>query len=90
LEPSVSDGDDLVGIGFPDEGLGWVLCSAMTRLKAAWGSTKEWNPPRFSRLRVSSAKKPSTAFSDEQDIGVKWKVQRGWRSSQARALAHFG
>jgi hypothetical protein len=34
---------------------------------------------------VSSAKKPSTAFSHEQDIGVKWKVQRGWRSSQARA-----
>ena len=32
------------------------------------------------------AKKPSTAFSQELDVGMKWKVQRGWRCSQARTL----
>ncbi len=32
-------------------------------------------------LRV--AKKVSTAFSQEQDVGVKWNVQRGCRASQA-------
>ncbi len=35
---------------------------------------------------MSLAKKPSAALSHEQGIGVKWKVQRGWRSSQARNL----
>ena len=29
------------------------------------------------RRRVSLAKKPSTALSQEQDVGTKWKVQRG-------------
>jgi len=36
---------------------------------------------------VSLAKKPSTALSHEADVGVKWKVQRGWRSSQLLTLA---
>ena len=27
------------------------------------------------------AKKPSTALSQEADVGVKWSVHRGWRSS---------
>ena len=36
--------------------------------------------------RESLAKKPSTALSQEQEVGVKWKVQRGWRASQARTL----
>ena len=38
------------------------------------------------RRRVSVAKKVSTAFSQEQEVGVKWKVQRGCRVSQARTL----
>ena len=25
--------------------------------------------------------------SQEHDVGVKWKVQRGWRASQARTFA---
>ena len=28
----------------------------------------------------------STAFSQEPEVGVKWKVQRGCRASQARTL----
>lgn len=32
--------------------------------------------PYFSRRRVSLAKKPSTALSQEQDVGTKWKAQR--------------
>ena len=39
--------------------------------------------PRRSRRLVSVAKKPSTAFSHEPEVGVKWKVQRGCRASQA-------
>lgn len=54
----------------------------MKRLMAACRSTTEWKAPYFSRLFVSLAKNPSTAFSQEADVGVKWKLQRGWRSSQ--------
>ena len=35
--------------------------------------------PRFRRRLVRLAKKPSTALSHEAEVGVKWKVQRGWR-----------
>ena len=31
-------------------------------------------------------KKLSTALSQEAEVGVKWKVQRGWRASQASTL----
>jgi hypothetical protein len=48
---------------------------------AACSSTREWKTPFFRRRRDSFAKKPSTAFSQELDVGVKWKVQRGYRSS---------
>jgi hypothetical protein len=50
---------------------------------AACRSTSEWKLPRRMRLRVSTEKKFSTAFSHDPDVGVKWKVHRGWRSSQA-------
>jgi predicted pyridoxine 5'-phosphate oxidase superfamily flavin-nucleotide-binding protein len=35
------------------------------------------------RWRVSLAKKPSTASSQDAEVGVKWKVQRGCRASHS-------
>ena len=46
----------------------------------------ERKTPRFSRRLVSLAKKPSTALSQEHEVGVKWKVKRGWRSSHCAHL----
>lgn len=43
--------------------------------------------PFLRRRRVSLAKKPSTALNQDAEVGVKWKAQRGCRSSQARTLA---
>ena len=44
--------------------------------------------PRFRRRFESFAKKPSTALSQAQEVGTKWKVKRfPWRPSQARTLA---
>ena len=42
---------------------------------AAWRSTSEQKTPRRSRRFESLAKKPSTAFSQELEVGVKWKVR---------------
>ena len=35
---------------------------------------------------MSLAKNVSTALSQEHEVGVKWKVQRGWRPSHAITL----
>ena len=43
---------------------------------AACRSTTEWKTPRLRRRLASLAKKPSTALSQEAEVGVKWKVKR--------------
>src|SRR5436190_11896596 len=63
------------------KGFGSRLC-----LMAACRSTMERKTPRRRRLRVRAEKKFSTALSQELEVGVKWKVQRGWRMSQAWTL----
>jgi|SRR6185437_5680922 len=68
------------------KGLGASLVSDRKRLIAACRSTIERKAPRLRRRLVSLAKKPSTAFSQDAEVGVKWNAQRGWRSSQARTL----
>jgi hypothetical protein len=49
------------------------LVSARYRLMAAWRSTMPLKTPRLSRCRVNLAKKPSTALSQDAEVGVKWK-----------------
>src|SRR5450631_1475663 len=68
------------------KGLGSSLCSSRNRLMAACRSTIERKTPRFNRRFVSLAKNPSMALSQDAEVGVKWKVQRGWRVP----LAHIG
>lgn len=53
-----------------------VLWSAMKRLMAAYRSTTERKTPRLRRRLLSRAKKPSTAFSHEHEVGTKWKEKR--------------
>ena len=85
LMPALGGGDDVFGVGFPDEGAGLlvvVLDEAVDGLlQADQGGGKV---PRFRRRRVSLAKKPSTAFSQKHEVGVKWKVQRGLLRDRTR------
>ena len=71
------------------KGFGWALVSARKRLMAAWRSTTN-EKQRFKRRLDSLAKKPSTALSQEHEVGVKWKTKRSFRSSQARTLDACG
>ena len=64
----------LLGSAVHTKGFGWLLVSATNRLMAALRDRKT---PRLSRRRESFAKKPSTALSQDADVGVKWKVHRG-------------
>src|SRR5216683_8299191 len=68
------------------KGFGLSLVSARYRLMAACRSTMPVKTPRLSRCLVSLAKNPSTALSQEAEVGVKWKWKRLCRSSQARTL----
>src|SRR5260221_6234788 len=67
----------LSGWAVQTKGFGSWLASAMKRLMAAWRSTIERKTPRLRRRLVSLAKKLSTALSQEQEVGVKWKTKRG-------------
>lgn len=65
------------------KGHGSPLASSMKRLIAAWSATRERNAPRLSDRLVSLAKKPSTASSQQAEVGVKWNTKRGCRPSHA-------
>src|ERR1700687_1935394 len=54
---------------------------------AAWRSTMPLKTPRLSRCRVSLAKKPSTALSQDAEVGGKWKWEPGVLFEPG---AHFG
>jgi len=87
LVPFFGGGDDGVGIGLPDERLGGAVVRLDEGVDGGLQGDSEWKTPRLSRRWVSLAKKVSTAFSHEHEVGVKWKIQRGWRASQCRTLA---
>jgi hypothetical protein len=53
-------------------------------------SATDWTIPRRRRLRVNAEKKPSTALIQEAEVGVKWNVQRGCRSSQGAVVVGDG
>src|SRR5476651_2143728 len=60
---------------------GSALFSTTKRLIAACKSTTDRKTPRFNRRFVSLAKKPSTALSQDAEVGVKWNIQRGCLAS---------
>ena len=66
------------------KGFDLALWSSRKRLMAAWRSATDRKMPRLRRRLVRVAKKPSTALSQEAEVGVKWNVQRGWRASHWR------
>jgi hypothetical protein len=53
---------------------------------AAWRSATDRKTPRLRRRLVRIAKKPSTAFSHDAEVGVKWNVQRECRASHRRTV----
>ena len=59
------------------KGLEWALWSSRKWLMVSWRPATERKTPRLSRRRVRMARKPSTALSQEAEVCVNWKVQRG-------------
>ena len=84
MVPASDGGNDPVGIGGPDEGLGVMVGLVEV---AVDGGLEVDDGAEDAALEASlgqrRAKKVSTALSQEHEVGVKWKVKRGWRPSQA-------
>jgi hypothetical protein len=66
-----------------------IVAEAMKRSMAALSSATDRNTPRLRPRLVSLAKKPSTALSQDAEVGAKWKVQRGCRASQSRTFGRL-
>jgi hypothetical protein len=78
------------GWSIQTKGSGCPLC----RAEEAFDGVLEFDPrvedAALEQRLPSLAKKPSTALSHEAEVGVKWKVKRGCRSSQARTFGLVG
>src|SRR5262245_61698405 len=68
------------------KGFGLALVSAMKPWIAFLSSWTERKTPRLRRRLERSANKPSTALSQDAEVGVKWRTKRGWRASHCRTL----
>src|ERR1700689_2089874 len=67
----------LSGLAVHMNGFGSAFVSATKRLMADWRSAAERKTPHFKRRRLSLAKNPSTALSQEHEVGVRGKRKRG-------------
>ena len=74
--------DDFCGRG-PDEGLGVPVGGGDVAGNRAFEVIDRSKDARLRLWRVSLEKKPSTALSQEQEVGVKWNVHLGCSASQA-------
>src|ERR1700746_4204890 len=68
------------------KGFGFALMSSRGRWMGSLSSWRDRNTPRLRRFLVSLAKKPSTALSQEADVGVKWNTNRGCLSIHSSTL----
>jgi hypothetical protein len=65
--------NDGIGAGGPDEGFGMIVGLAQEAVDGGLEIDDARKMPHLSRRPVSLVKKPSTALSQEAEVGVKWK-----------------
>ena len=72
--PAADFFDDGIGVGGPDEWFGTGIGLLQEAVDGGLEIDDAFeDTPRLSRRRVSLAKKPATALSQEAKVGVKWK-----------------
>jgi hypothetical protein len=77
LVPASDGGDDFMWIGGSDERLGSVVGFLEEAIDGGLEIDDRMEDPALRRRCASLAKKPSTALSQEAEVGVKWKTKRG-------------
>ena len=71
MEPSFSGGDDLVWIGFPDEGLGLAIVLYDEAVDSRLQVDEGVEDAALQSPAGELCEKPSTALSHELEVGVK-------------------
>ena len=71
MVPASDGGDDFVEIGGPRKGSGVLVGLPQEAVDGGLEFDDRAKTPRLRRRRVSLAKKPSTALSQEAEVGVK-------------------
>ena len=77
MVPSVDGADDFIRVGGPDEGFGIIVGLVD---EAVDGGLEVGDGAEHATLETASGKLGEEAFDgvrQEQEVGVKWKVQRG-------------
>jgi hypothetical protein len=86
LFPSPDLFDDCIWISGPDEGFWVVVGFDEVSVDGRLEINDALEHASLEPLSSQVAKKPSTALSQDADVGVKWKWNLGCRSSQARTF----
>ena len=79
--PAFDSGEDALWIGGPNKGFG---IGVRLGNEAVDGDLQVNNGSEHAALETAlgqDGEKPSTALSQEAEVGVKWNVQRGCRAS---------
>ena len=75
-----------LGSAVQTKGLGSSLCSATKRLMASLQVDDGAEDAMFESLAREFGEEAFNSVEPGAEVGVKWKVQRGWRASQARTF----
>src|SRR6266853_906108 len=84
--PSTYGGDNFIGVGGPDEGFRLHIVLFQEAVDRSLEIEDRMEHAPFQSPFRERAKNPSTAFSHEHEVGVKWNVNRSWRSSTGGPL----
>ena len=83
MVPASDGGDDLIGIGGPYEGFGVIVGFPEEAVDGGLEINDRAERTAFEATLAEFGEEALTALSQEAEVGVKWKVKRGWRASQA-------
>ena len=84
LMPSSDGGDDFVGVGDPLERLRAVVVIVEEAVDLGLEVCDGSEHAALEAPLRQDDEELSTALSQEDEVGVKWNVQRGWRASHRR------
>src|SRR6185437_4117832 len=86
LLPPFDSGEHAFWVGGPDEGFGIEVCLGDEAVDGDLQINDRSEHAALEALARELGEKPSTALSQDAEVGVKWNVQRGCRASHWRTF----
>ncbi len=86
MVPSIDGGDDFVGVGGSDEGLGLRIVFCEVAVDRGLDVDDGMEDAALETPLGQPGEEALDGVEPRAEVGVKWKVKRVWRSSQTRTL----